>query len=585
MRKPWLLFVLGVILVLGGSALAWKVQTAGGIKVTEVTFPGAGGTPMSALLYVPKNATAATPAPGVLAVHGYINSRETQSGFAIEFARRGYVVLALDQTGHGYSGGAAFSNGFGGPDGLNYLRGLKIVDPKNIGLEGHSMGGWTVLAAAATMPDAYKAVVLEGSSTGKPFAADGTPTWPRNLALVYSRYDEFSKLMWGVDKARDVTSSAKLQAVFGATGAIEPGRVYGSVADGTARRLSTPATTHPGDHISPTAIGHALDWFALTLTGGTPRPAGDQIWMWKEAGTGVALIGAVVLLLGTFELLLALPLFAPLRHAPQPTVTQRDKGWWGAMAITAILPALTYFPLFILGMLALKPNAILKQGITNQVLTWAVLGALLTLALGAIGKRDKPVFTRQLPLSILIGVASITVLYGALAGPPPVPGRFPLLGGGAEALQPGPGAAGPGLRAAIHLRLRGDPADPAGAHPGGGRQRRAAVRQRDPGAQRRLCPAAGPGLWRAVPDRSPADRLRPVVDRGGHPVPAPDRPDRGGRRLHLAAHRRLRGGQRPLRPAADLVHGGGNRDPGGLTRGLGVGLQGYDLEPVRRRRR
>ncbi|WP_201721682.1 S9 family peptidase [Caulobacter sp. B11] len=47
-----------------------------------------------------------------------------------------------------------------------------MVDPGNIGLEGHSMGGWTVLAAAAAMPDAYKAVVLEGSSTGKPFAAD-----------------------------------------------------------------------------------------------------------------------------------------------------------------------------------------------------------------------------------------------------------------------------------------------------------------------------------------------------------------------------------------------------------------------------
>ncbi|OYX75776.1 MAG: alpha/beta hydrolase, partial [Bradyrhizobium sp. 35-63-5] len=205
MRKPWLLLVLGLVLVLGGSALAWKVQTAGGIKVTEVSFPGTGGAPMSGLLYTPPNATPATPAPGVLAVHGYINSRETQSGFAIEFARRGYVVLALDQTGHGYSGGAAFSNGFGGPDGLNYLRGLPTVDPANIGLEGHSMGGWTVLAAAATMPDAYRAVVMEGSSTGKPFAAEGSPTWPRNLALVFSQYDEFSKLMWGVDRARDVT--------------------------------------------------------------------------------------------------------------------------------------------------------------------------------------------------------------------------------------------------------------------------------------------------------------------------------------------------------------------------------------------
>ncbi|WP_425995673.1 alpha/beta hydrolase family protein [Caulobacter sp. DWR1-3-2b1] len=414
MRKPWLLLVLGLALVLGGSALAWKIQTAGGIKVTEVSFPGTGGTPMSGLLYTPPNATAATPAPGVLAVHGYINSRETQSGFAIEFARRGYVVLALDQTGHGYSGGAAFSNGFGGPDGLNYLRGLKTVDPANIGLEGHSMGGWTVLAAAATLPDAYKAVVLEGSSTGKPFAAEGSPTWPRNLALVFSQYDEFSKLMWGVDRARDVTGSPKLQAVFGTPAPVQPGKVYGSVADGTARVLQTPATTHPGDHISPAAIGHALDWFALTLTGGTPRPASDQIWMWKEVGTGVALVGAVVLLLGTFQLLLALPLFSPLRQPVQPTVARRDRGWWSGVALTALLPALTYFPFFILGMVALPPNGILKQGITNQVLTWAVLTALITLGVAAVGKRDKPVFPNRWRLSLLIGLLSVAVVYGAL---------------------------------------------------------------------------------------------------------------------------------------------------------------------------
>jgi len=134
---------------------------------------GAKGNTMSALLYVPANATAQTPAPGILAVHGYINSRETQDGFAIEFARRGYVVLALDQTGHGYSDPPAFANGFGGPDGLAHLRSLDIVDKNNIGLEGHSMGGWTVLAAAAAMPNDYRAMVLEGSSTGKPFAADG----------------------------------------------------------------------------------------------------------------------------------------------------------------------------------------------------------------------------------------------------------------------------------------------------------------------------------------------------------------------------------------------------------------------------
>src|SRR5882724_13167608 len=174
MHRKWSLAIVGAALILAGGVLAYLTQTSGGIQIRDVRFTGAKGNIMSALLYIPPNATAKTPAPGVLAVHGYINSRETQDGFAIEFARRGYVVLALDQTGHGYSDPPAFANGFGGPDGLAYLRGLDFVDKNNIGLEGHSMGGWTVLAAATAMPDDYKSMVLEGSSTGKPFAEEGT---------------------------------------------------------------------------------------------------------------------------------------------------------------------------------------------------------------------------------------------------------------------------------------------------------------------------------------------------------------------------------------------------------------------------
>ena len=145
------LAIIGVALILLGGLLAHFTQTTSGIRIEDVRFKGAKGNTMSALVYI----TEKSPAPGILAVHGYIDSRETQDGFAIEFARRGYVVVALDQTGHGYSDPPAIANGFGGPDGLNYLRSLPYIDKDNIGLEGHSMGGWTVLAAATAMPDAY----------------------------------------------------------------------------------------------------------------------------------------------------------------------------------------------------------------------------------------------------------------------------------------------------------------------------------------------------------------------------------------------------------------------------------------------
>ena len=346
-KPAWWLALLGIVLILSGAFFADRIRTSDRVSVQDIRFTGTNGTVMSALLYVPASATKETPAPGILAVHGYINSRETQDGFSIEFARRGYVVLALDQTGHGYSGGAAFSNGFGGPDGLKHLRSLPMVDKNQIGLEGHSMGGWTVLAAAAAMPNDYQSIVLEGSSTGAPFAKDGSPTWPRNLALVFSQYDEFSKVMWGVDRAKDVGSSAKLKGVFGTNVNVVEGQSYGSIADGTARILHQPATTHPGDHFSDDAIGHATDWFAKTLKGGTPRPSSDQIWFGKEIGTGIGLIGFVLLVLGVFDILWRLPVFKPLNGLAIPACATRNRGWWLRFAMSAGIPALLFFPAFV----------------------------------------------------------------------------------------------------------------------------------------------------------------------------------------------------------------------------------------------
>ncbi|MBU0926595.1 MAG: alpha/beta hydrolase [Spirochaetes bacterium] len=382
MKRDTRLAALGAAVILVAGIVASVVQTDGGdVRVSDLRFAGSGGAIMSALLYAPKSATAKTPAPAILAVHGYINSRETQSGFAIEFARRGYVVLCLDQTGHGYSDSPAFANGFGGPDGLAYLRSLDIVDKDNIGLEGHSMGGWTVLAAAAAMPDAYKSMVLEGSSTGAPFAMEGSPAWPRNLGVVFSTMDEFSPLMWGVARGKDAPDSPKLKAVFGADSTIEAGRVYGSKSAGTARALFQPKTTHPGDHLSAEAIGYAISWFDSTLEGARPLAASSQTWFWKELATLAAFAGFVVFVLGAGGALLGIPAFAPLAK-PLPTpAASKGAALWAGGAIAAAVPVLTFFPFFKLATKVVKASAFWPQNITNQIMVWALLNGAISLAL------------------------------------------------------------------------------------------------------------------------------------------------------------------------------------------------------------
>jgi len=392
--------LLALALVLLGAGLAAWVQTNGGtVAVRDIRFVGTNGTVMSALLYVPKTATAKTPAPGVVAIHGYINSRETQDGFAIEFARRGYVVLALDQTGHGYSAPPALANGFGGPDGLKYLRTLDIVDKNNIGLEGHSMGGWASVIAAQTFPNDYQAIVLEGSSTGTYGGITGTVTFPRNLGLVFSQYDEFSNLMWGSPIPRDIVKTKKLQTQFGTTEPVEVGKLYGSIADGTARKLYMPAVTHPMDHISTEAIGNAIEWFQMTLKGGNNLPPSDQIWMWKEFGTFVAFVGMVLFFFPFGALLLQTSFFKSLVEPLPEFKGVKGIGWWIAALLTVAIPILSYYwaqhtandwikpssqtsPVTFWPMLGSTP--IWPQNITTGLMGWAVFNGLVSLILFAL---------------------------------------------------------------------------------------------------------------------------------------------------------------------------------------------------------
>ncbi|MFY0663161.1 MAG: alpha/beta fold hydrolase [Natronospirillum sp.] len=425
------LLVIGIALILLGGFLANRIQTASGeVNISSVRFAGNDGIITHARLYVPKGVSNNNPAPGIVATHGYINSNETQSGFAIEFARRGYVVLAPDQTGHGYSDAPAFANGFGGIDALAYMRTLPFVDSDNIGLEGHSMGGWSSLIAAAVHPDGYRSVVIQGSSTGTFGAPDGTATWPRNVAVVFSKFDEFSELMWGVQVPTDIAGTDKLKALFNTADDVEPGRLYGDIDAGTARILYQPAVTHPGNHFSSEAIGYAIDWFERTLEGGNALPASNQIWIWKEVGTLLSLIGMVLLIPAVVPAVANISLFRPAVGSPSDSKPILGGGWWIGAVIFMALPALTLFPFKGLSEAwGWTASAWLPQNITTQILVWATGVGVISAALfsawhfllnkkegataqhyGLVGSSGFTPATILHPLGIALGVVGLLYL-------------------------------------------------------------------------------------------------------------------------------------------------------------------------------
>jgi pimeloyl-ACP methyl ester carboxylesterase len=392
-------WLVGVVLLCGGLGLAAGVQRQDGVSVDAVEFEGASGARMRALLFRPATATPEDPAPAILAIHGYLNSAEMQSNYAIEFARRGYVVLAPDQRGHGASDPAAFADGFGGPDSLAYLRALPFVDAGNIGLEGHSMGGWAVLAAARSNPDGYRAMVLQGSSVGAPFAPEGDGVFPRNLLVVFATHDEFGGFMWGPESPARTGATAKAMALFGTDRPIEAGRLHGDIDAGTARLLQTPRMTHAWLHHSPTAIAAALDWFDRTLTGQRRLPPADQVWPRKELGTALALAGIAPFVIGLFGILAGrwLP-ESQARLAARPAPPASALARRATLIGLLLIPVASYVPLMSLAESLISENLVFRQTFSNQIAFWLACNALLAWAASLLPGMPRPAGSRVAPL-------------------------------------------------------------------------------------------------------------------------------------------------------------------------------------------
>lgn len=377
-RVTIIMLAVALFLILVGDLLASAIQTDfGKVSVYDTSFVGDSGMKTNALLYVPKTATAQKPAPGVLCIHGYLNNSGTQDGFAIEFARRGYVVLAIDQPGHGYSAPPANSNAFGANDGLQYLRSFNFVDKNNIGLSGHSMGGWGIVQAAKKYPDDYKSLVMEDSNF-----ATVNATFPRNLCYVSAEWSEYSQAWWGTPTTKDALKSDKLEKVFGTSSAVMPGKLYGSIADGTAREFYIVRTTHPGVHISPEAVGDAVNWFQATLQGGNTLPPADQTWAWKEIGNLIALIGFVMLLFSVGALILRANFFKNIEEAPEKPKSAKGIAWWISAIIIVVVPALTWFPFKdFQAKFKIGPNQIFPETFTSQIMIWLLLVGVIALVL------------------------------------------------------------------------------------------------------------------------------------------------------------------------------------------------------------
>lgn len=420
---------IAIALMLVSMIGASLIQSSGGrVTVDEVTWVDTDGIRKNALLLVPDNATAETPAPAIVTSHGFLNNKEMQDLNYVELARRGYVVLAIDMASHGDSQIAA---GVGNMmpsvwQGVLFLSNINYVDTTRIGVTGHSFGGFSS-NFAVTMDNAagtnlISAVLVNSMDPTYDSDSDGVfdnVYGNRDVGVIAGEYDEFGFNILdenGVKQPKpDYIHSAEAQSFlyYGTDRGDLPERkanvVYTEEIDGkeAMRVIYTHNIIHPWSHFSARSTKDTIDFFEQALGAPNPIASTNQIWQWKTVFNVVGIVGFVMFAINCAIALLATPFFQSVSNVDaQVTLSApeyKGKKWWFwlSLVIGAIAGAVLYLPILLGTHSATYERTFLNQAAVRGVTTWAMVCGIITIIILLISN----VINKQAPVdSVATGI-------------------------------------------------------------------------------------------------------------------------------------------------------------------------------------
>lgn len=367
----------------------------GRVHISDVYYPNSEGGIIHAQLFIPENASSANPLPAILNMHGGSDYLQTVSNYSLELARRGYVVLSVDAYGSGASdyidGKAAVNAGVGQEStsalkmdggaslGIEQLLSYKFVDKENIGLTGHSMGGTYIANAALEYADSVKAIMPWGSGSfvDKMKSTDSSE-FRFNVGYINAQCDEMVYFATGEETSK-LLDDASLKNFFGTDARIVPEQVYGSFDAGTARVIYTPKATHIGNIICKGSVGAMASFFEMAMPTDSGISSDNQVWMYKEAFSVLAIAALVAFMISFAFVLLDSPVFAALKHSGGKAIAGGSSvpRLIGTLICIAV-PALTLHKVG-LWLATKKSTKLLPMNWANNLMWLAVINALIML--------------------------------------------------------------------------------------------------------------------------------------------------------------------------------------------------------------
>ncbi len=381
------LIIIGLILALVGTFAAYLNQTGmGTVTVKPFKIISDEGLAINCMIYIPDGVSQENPAPCAFAVHGGNSSRYAMANYAQEFARRGYVVVSLDQPSNGQSD-RGVSNFFGTEDVMKFITTLEFVDQDKLVVMGHSMGSTVVSMAEANPQFGIKGAMTLGAG------ASTLPETKINVCVQVGIKDENTGPR-GTDTAvlgpAYYNKSEALAAFLNVPAGTEitSGFTTGSIEDGNLRQFNQPGCGHLGMLYSTEGIAMALEFMGKVLDIDYALDVNSQTWVIREIATAIAFIGLFIISFGIIALLVSRKKELALAETAQGHATPNAVYWIGLVLMCAV-PAIGIQELYMAGkefFLSISSKVFAMEHISG-VIFWMLCTALMVLIISLIVKK------------------------------------------------------------------------------------------------------------------------------------------------------------------------------------------------------
>lgn len=445
----WLYVALVTCLV--SAVGASLVQTSfGKVTVKDLEWETESGHKMTALLFIPKSATAENPAPAIVCSHGWYNNREMQDLNYVEYARRGFVVMSIDMYGHGNSDVIENrtwwnpeNNANGMYDAVKLIADLPYVDASRIGVTGHSNGALASRMAVLLDNEVEEPLIASAllvSNDAVYTDADGNYVnvfGNRDVGVIACQYDEFFHRVKQEDGSysapRDYIDQVTAQSFlnFGVDPAglekRESYNLYTEMIDGeeSIRAIYNPNIIHPWAHFSMQVVTSSLEFFDASLQAPISISASNQIWIWKALFNGLGLIGFVMFMVYFAIVLVKTKPFEALAAkndvVAKPALTGKAKVWFWTSMVLGVIFSFSVYMFATKTINAIKP-AFFPQSPVFFIGMWSLLCGLFTLLLLLIGGKivgknnfeesGIKISIKKLLLTILLAITVVAASYG-----------------------------------------------------------------------------------------------------------------------------------------------------------------------------